>query len=315
MDLKRLRTFVSVTELGSISAAAQKLRITQPALSRQLQDLQAEFGVRLFDQVGRRLHLSQEGEALLPLCRDLLHRADDVLEHARSLGAGDAGVLRIGATPQVIANMLPGFLREFALLYPRVQVRTVEAGAIEQINMLRAREIDVAIAMPLNEAETAGSHFLCKGHVVAAFLPHVAHETGDVLDVRDLAGLPLLLPRVGFGTRWLFDAACRMARIAPTIAHESSGMDTLQSLAREGLGVAILPITARPDKARLRVVPLTFRGQLLSGDLVLLWGSQRRRPHYAQHFATELAAHMQALVQEFAPPTPVPRARGKRTRA
>ena len=61
MDLKRLRTFVAVAEQGTVSSAAEMLRITQPALSRQLQDLQAEFGVPLFDQAGRRLRLTAEG--------------------------------------------------------------------------------------------------------------------------------------------------------------------------------------------------------------------------------------------------------------
>lgn len=70
MDLKRVRTFVTVAELGSISAAAQKLRITQPALSRQLQDLQAEFGIRLFDPVGRRLE-KRRPDLVLPEARSV----------------------------------------------------------------------------------------------------------------------------------------------------------------------------------------------------------------------------------------------------
>src|SRR6516225_2592160 len=72
MDLRRLRTFVVVAEQGTVSSAATTLRITQPALSRQLQDLQAEFGVRLFDHVGRRLRLTAEGAELVPTCRGRL---------------------------------------------------------------------------------------------------------------------------------------------------------------------------------------------------------------------------------------------------
>ena len=85
MDLRRLHTFVVVAEQGTVSSAAKTLRITQPALSRRLQDLQAEFGVRLFDHVGRRLRLTAEGAELVPTCRNLLNQADNVLEHARSL--------------------------------------------------------------------------------------------------------------------------------------------------------------------------------------------------------------------------------------
>ena len=126
MDLKRLRTFVVVAEQGTVSSAAKTLRITQPALSRQLQDLQAEFGVRLFDHVRRRLRLTAEGAELVPTCRSLLSQADNVLEHARSLAHGDSGELNVGASPHMIASVFPGFLRQFAAKYPRVRVKTVE---------------------------------------------------------------------------------------------------------------------------------------------------------------------------------------------
>lgn len=72
MDLRRTRTFVTVAELGTVSKAAQKLRIAQPALSRQISDLEQELGFRLFDRVGRRLALTSEGEQFLGDCRGLL---------------------------------------------------------------------------------------------------------------------------------------------------------------------------------------------------------------------------------------------------
>ena len=137
MDLKRLRTFVVVAEQGTVSNAAKTLRITQPALSRQLQDLQAEFGVALFDQVGRRLRLTAEGAELVPACRSLLGQADGLLEHARSLAQGDSGELNVGAQAHLIASVFSGFLREFAAKYPRVHVRTVEAGSVDQLEFLR----------------------------------------------------------------------------------------------------------------------------------------------------------------------------------
>src|SRR5207237_3570398 len=118
-----------------------------PALSRQLQDLQAEFGVPLFDQVGRRLRLTAEGAELLPTCRTLLRQADTVLEHARSLAQGDSGELRVGATPHTIANVFPRFLRQFAAKYPRVRVKTVEAGAVDQLELLRRGDLHATVGL------------------------------------------------------------------------------------------------------------------------------------------------------------------------
>ena len=141
MDLKRLRTFVAVAEHGSVSKAAEHLRITQPALSRQLQDLQDEFGVRLFELSGRRLVLTGEGQELLPHCRQLLSHSEAVAERARSLAHGGTSVLRVSATPQMIESVFPGFLRRYAKECPGVQVRPVEAGAVEQMALLERGDV------------------------------------------------------------------------------------------------------------------------------------------------------------------------------
>src|SRR5215831_7173287 len=155
MDLKRLRTFVVVAEQGTVSGAAKTLRITQPALSRQLQDLQAEFGVRLFDHVGRRLRLTAEGAELVPTCRNLLSQADHVLEHARSLAHGDSGELNVGAPPHLIASVFPGFLRQFAAKYPRVRVKIINAaGRTTRRGRLLGGKADGICRLPAAPSQT-----------------------------------------------------------------------------------------------------------------------------------------------------------------
>src|SRR5207245_10980741 len=112
MDLKRLRTFVAVAELGTVSKAAVRLRIGQPALSRQIGDLQQELGLRLFDHVGRGLVLTAEGEQLLGDCRRVLADLDAVCERAEVLRGGARGVLKVAAPPYSIATLVAGFLPE-----------------------------------------------------------------------------------------------------------------------------------------------------------------------------------------------------------
>jgi len=107
MDLRRLRTFVAVADNGSVSNAAKVLHITQPALSRQIRDLQEELGLRLFDRVGRQLVLTSEGEQLLIDCRGLLGHASALRDRAHSLGRGDAGVLKVAASPVQIEAVGP----------------------------------------------------------------------------------------------------------------------------------------------------------------------------------------------------------------
>jgi DNA-binding transcriptional LysR family regulator len=298
MDLRRLRTFVVVAEQGTVSSAAKTLRITQPALSRQLQELQAEFGVRLFDHVGRRLQLTAEGAELVPTCRNLLSQADNVLEHARSLAQGDSGELNVGATAHMIATVFPGFLRQFAVKYPRVRVKTIEAGSVDQLELLRRAELHTAVAFLEGRETEFVAYPLPPVRLLVAYNPAGGFSFAKMVEVSDLAYVPLLLLVQGFGTRKSFDAACRLERMVPNVFMESSAPETLSALARESHGVAIVPSTAQIDR-RLRVSPLIFRGSQLKVDIALLWSGTRRLPRYAEAFGAMLAAHMRAVSPQF----------------
>src|SRR5215467_9735197 len=126
MDLRHVRTFVTVAELGTVSKAALRLRIAQPALSRHIGDLEQELGLRLFDRVGRRLLLTGEGEQLIAGCRLLLNSATAVKEQAQLLRHGDSGTLKVAGSPQHIEAVLSGFLPRYAQRYPKVEVKITE---------------------------------------------------------------------------------------------------------------------------------------------------------------------------------------------
>jgi DNA-binding transcriptional LysR family regulator len=299
MDLKKLKTFVTVAEQGTVSRAAETLHITQPALSRQLRDLQAEFGVALFSQVGRRLRLTVEGAALLPECRSLLGHAESLVEHGRSLTAGDHGVLRVGATAHFIAKIFPGLIHKFAAKFPNVQLQTVEGGGLEHLESLRRGDLHAAIST-LEGTENEFTAFpLPASKLLVAYHPDPAIKLGQRVEVQHLADLPLLVLTPTFAIRKTFDAACRLARMTPRISVESTAPETLLALAREGHGLAIVPTTAQIDARKLRIAPLTFRGSPLSMPIGVLWNSQHRPPRYASEFSATLAAHMNSMIVKF----------------
>jgi DNA-binding transcriptional LysR family regulator len=109
MDLRHARTFVTVAEFGTVSKAAQTLRIAQPALSRQIANLEQELGLKLFDRTRGRLVLTGEGEQLLMDCRALLNQANALGERAQLLRQGETGVLRFAASPQFIEGVVSQF--------------------------------------------------------------------------------------------------------------------------------------------------------------------------------------------------------------
>jgi DNA-binding transcriptional LysR family regulator len=299
MDLRRLQTFIAVAEEGSVSGASRRLHITQPALSRQLRDLQQELDLKLVQRVGRRLLLTGEGEQFLKHCRDLLNQAHALTEHAESLRKGSAGVLRVAASPQLIESVFPTFLRHYARRHPGVQVKPVEVLSSEQPAQLESG----AVHMAINVMETYGEHFasypLMSFNVLAAFNSSARIGEKGVVDIRKLAQAPLLIVNSGFGSRRLFDAACRLSRLDVHVFVESGSPHTLLALAEAGCGVAIVPSTVVMRNRKLRVSSILYRGQPIGGTVGILWDKRRSLPRYAAGFAEALAAHVHALFPKY----------------
>jgi DNA-binding transcriptional LysR family regulator len=162
MDLRRLRTFVAVAELGTVSRAALQLRISQSALSRQIIDLEQELDFRLFDRVGRRLILTAIGEQLLGDCRGVLGQVGSLGERVELLRRGDRGVLKVAAPPQTIESVLSTFLPRYAQRFPNVQVKLTEALGHDQSALLERGDVHVGI----RHDQYANRH-LCKPRIAA----------------------------------------------------------------------------------------------------------------------------------------------------
>jgi DNA-binding transcriptional LysR family regulator len=284
-----------VAEQGGVSRAALRLHITQPALSRQIRDLQEELGFKLFEQVGRRLSLTGEGEEFLRDCRSLLSHAGSVVERAQSLRQGNTGVLRVAASPQMIESVFPTFLREYAKLCPGVQIKLIEAAHSEHLAKLETGEVHMAINIMRPDDRRLAGCSLTTYEVLAAWAPSLRIKQTSMIDIRTLARLPLLLPNSGFGSRKLFDGACRLGRLETNVVIESVAPHTLLALAEAGHGVAIIPSNVRIDSKKLRVACVSYRGELLQGNLAILWDKQRPLPRYAQSFSDALVAHMQKI--------------------
>src|SRR5262245_25851184 len=146
MELRHLRYFVSVAEAASVSKAALRVHICQPALSRQIRDLETELGVRLFDRIGRRIELTAEGADLLRESRHVLAHAESLIERARSLVSGGAGILRIGATPQTMQSVMAAFLPRFKRAHPGVDIRLREDGGVRLYELVERGELHLALS-------------------------------------------------------------------------------------------------------------------------------------------------------------------------
>jgi DNA-binding transcriptional LysR family regulator len=298
MDLRRLRTFISVVEQGTVSKASLQLHIAQPALSRQISELEEELGVRLFDRVRRRLVLTGEGERLLGHCRTVLGAVGSLSEQAQLLRRGESGILRVAATPQTIEGVFSSFLHRYAKRRPNVHIKLSEAVGGHQMEKLERGEIHVAIGFKRAieaEGHAIESFELLPIDFLAACPDSVKLGTGGNADIARLAAHPLLLLDSSFWVRSTFDAACRLAGVKPDIFIESRAPHALLALAEAGHGVAIVPSVLPTHRYRLRIVRITHRRRPLREPLAVLWDKRRPLPPYAKDFCESLAAHMREV--------------------
>src|SRR5262249_54844433 len=192
MDLKRLRTFVAVAELSTVSKAALHLRISQSALSRQISDLEQEFGFKLFDRIGRRLVLTAVGEHLPGDCRSVLGHVGPLGERVELLRRGDSGVLKVAASPQMIESVLSRFLPRYAERFPNVHVKLTEALGHEQTAMLERGEVHIGIRHEQGDPRFE-SRALTSDQVLAVCEPSLELGHAGTIDSGRLASYPLLL--------------------------------------------------------------------------------------------------------------------------
>jgi LysR family transcriptional regulator, nitrogen assimilation regulatory protein len=312
MDFRRLQTFVAVAELGSVSKAAVQLRIGQPALSRQISDLQQELGLRLFDRVGRHLVLTAQGEQLLVDCRRVLTDINTIRERAHVLRRGESGTLKVLAPPHTIESVLSGFMRQYAESFPHVQVELTEALGPEQPALLERGEAHVGIRIDPGVDPRFETRVLQSADVLAVSAASLELGQGGGVTIERLVSYPLLLPS-GYSVRRLFDAACSLAKLHPKVVLESRASHTLLTLAEDRQGVAIVPSLQRTDRYKVRVARITHRGKPIRESVAIHWDRRRPLPPYAVAFCEHLARYMQTVLP-ITKPTKANRSAGLRAR-
>src|SRR5215208_5750630 len=303
MDLKHLRTFVAVADNGTVSRAATRLRIAQPALSRQIINLEAELGITLFDRVGHRLRLTREGEQLLGRSRTLLGYASSLADDVRALKRGDTGTLNVVASTQMVDNVFSTFLHCYAKRYPNVEVRLIEGVGDTVLGMVESG--DVQLGVVLDEAVPSGADHFGKTPLislthVAAYVASRAPGRGRDIEIRSLAPHPLLVLDPRHVQRKTFDAACRLARVRPNVVFECTSPHTLLSLAEAGHGIAVVPSNVRLHRYALKALRITRQRTALFEPFSIFWDRRRALPRYGYDFCEMLADYMRQIIPEAA---------------
>lgn len=294
MELRTLRYFVAVADAGTVSGAAEQVRVTQPSLSRQVRQLERELGVDLFERVGGRLVLSSAGHGLLPLARDVLAAAETLSTAARVRARGGLDRVTIGAPATTLTDVVSPFLASLRSDDPTPSV--VETDPLDVDDALRrGADLVVTTRRPRRPLRSAALPPL----PLWAFVPtdHPWHGRRDVALAELLDEVVVTVPRT-YAARQVLDAAVEREQRLPSALVEAGSGTIAQALAAAGRGVAVVSDDARYDLHGLRV---RSGGAELAVRLSVAWSST----HPAQDALADLAERLRAFVVDtYDPATP-----------
>ena len=269
MDLKQLRSFREIAEAGSLSRAADRLRLAQPALSRQIRLLEAEAGLALFTRHGRGMALTEAGRELLARISGPLRQLEGAFAEVRALSGAVAGQVALGMMPTVAAVLAGPLARRVAERHPAVSLRIVEGYTGHLIEWVQRGATDATLLYgPAADLHLPVRDLFIEALVLAG--PPGSGLSPDVpVTLADAAKRPLVAPSLPHGLRSIVETAAARARITLNLRHEADSFLVLKDLVECGLGFAILPrssIRREEQEGRMAVAPLvrpTIRRQVV----------------------------------------------------
>ena len=255
LNFNHLRYFWAVAHEGSLTRAADRMNLSQSALSVQIQKLEHQMGHPLFERVGRKLVLTEAGRIALDYADTVFKAGDELLSTLRGQPAATRRVLRVGALTTLSRNFQLEFLRPL-VDRPDVELIARSGNLRDLLAQLEAHAIDVVLAnsaAPLDARSSLRNHLLNEQPV--SLVGHPRRGRRKFQFPEDLRTEPILLPSLDSDIRVAFDRVLELAGIRPTILAEVDDMAMLRLLARERAGVTLVP-------------PIVVRDELETGVLV-----------------------------------------------
>jgi DNA-binding transcriptional LysR family regulator len=269
MELRHLRYFLAVGEALNFTKASARLRVAQPALSRQMTDLEDEIGVDLMKRSPRGVTLTAEGKLFLEEVRELLKRADESVEKVRALARGEYGELHVGYAPSPTVEILPPALAAFQKAVPRVKVLLHDLSSDELITGLQNGTLDLAIMVPPAGDQAAGIQFevLRTYPLCVAMTARHPFARMKSIPLGKLAAEPLVALRRKDYPEFdrFFDRLFAPIRAKPRIAVECDSASSLITEVEAGRGIALAtPVFKLVAGKRLLYRPLTGTTEVAS---------------------------------------------------
>jgi len=261
MYVKHLETFLTVARLLNFGETAQMLNYSQSTISEQIRGLEEYLGAKLFERIGRKIFLTEQGKTLIPFAEHMVRDAEK-LKNLFSDNGIVSGSLNIGAAETLCAFWLPTLLKAYRLLYPKVQINIKVGNCIDFPQWLQQNIIDVAFSLNDESAQQQLRQIeLFRGDTVFIVSPDHELSTGLVLELENLEGQTLLLPEGYCGYPMDLKRLLEKEQVKANTILEFGSLESIKQCVKNGLGVSLLPkIVVEEELKRGELVKLNWNG-------------------------------------------------------
>ncbi|MDX1452748.1 MAG: LysR family transcriptional regulator [Oleiphilaceae bacterium] len=256
MDIDALLAFVTIVNEKSFSRAADSLHLTQPAISKRIQNLEQRLDVKLFERLQREIRLTDAGEVLLPHAQSILHAFNNAQQAIRDMGRHVAGSLRIVASHHIGLHRLPRILEQYSRTYPQVDLQLNFLDSESAYELLKDNVADLAfITIPQEVREEFTSHLVWDDPMSFICAPN--HPLAHLKQIRpkDLAAHNAILPSQTTLTYRVVETIFRDSGLALKANIPTNYLETMKMMAAVGMGWSVLPNTMIDDS--LVVLPVS----------------------------------------------------------
>lgn len=242
MDLHALHAFIEVADHGSFSEAAESLYLTQPAISKRVALLESELNTKLFDRIGRKIHLTESGQALLPKARRLLNDAREIKQTLNDLSGKTAGKLTMATSHHIGLHRLPTPLKNFTQSYPDVELDIRFMDSEEACHAVELGDLELAIVtLPPDSNPNLKVETIWHDPLNFVIGPDHPLNSKSHIELTDLLNYPAVLPGHSTYTRGVLERSVNTERESMKVAMTSNYLETLRMLVATGLGWSLLP--------------------------------------------------------------------------
>jgi DNA-binding transcriptional LysR family regulator len=271
MEIRQLRAFVAIAESGTFTAGAQRVHVTQAAISMQIRQLENEVGARVFVRAPRHVILTEAGEQLLQRARQILREHDAALDEIAELAGAERGRLRIGsASAMILTDHLPRILKELRKQHPAADIAVVSGTSESLVDQILAGELDIAfVSLPV-DVRGIQTERLSEDQLVAIASPRHKLAKQRTISAYTLAGEKLILGERGGNTRRLIDQFFAQAGVTLRVAMELSRQAAIRKMVEEDMGVGIVPLqSVREEVEKGKLVRWWIEGAKINWELGL----------------------------------------------